>query len=462
MEALAARWCGAGELTRWDVLEFASGLALDLERDVHGALARQRQFLQVRNGQIMRHQAYAARPQGAARVDLPDDAALAAVRRLGRIARREALTHVGQAGNSLERDFLDDGRRVVVKRMTGDDWVARQTHDPGREIGVWESGLLARLPHVIDHAVIDGGRDGATSFLVMRDVSTELLSPARRLTREESRRVLAAAAEMHRSLAGESLPGGCSLDDKITLTAPRRLERALRGPDYLPKMLVVGWEVFTSEAPRDVGDAVHALLDNPAPLADVLRREPQTVVHGDLRGANLGLLPDRIVMLDWGLAGEAPAALDFGWYLFVNGWRIDATREQVIDDFLELDAADAVEPVVFANFCWIAPLVAHELVEASDEKRERARTRAAVDRAHAGGTGAHVNTFKASEIAGWSEAGMANRYDRGAGRFARIAEDGSAHRRRTYRWRYARPSRRGSRPIAAATRSCCPCRLASP
>ena len=85
-------------------------------------------------------------------------------------------------------------------------------------------------------------------------------------------------------------------------------------------------------------------------------------------------LPDRIVMLDWGLAGEAPAALDFGWYLFVNGWRIDATREQVIDDFLELDAADAVEPALLATFCWIAPLVAHELVEASDEKRERART----------------------------------------------------------------------------------------
>jgi aminoglycoside phosphotransferase (APT) family kinase protein len=373
VEALAARWRGAGELTRWDVSEFPSGLTLELERDVHGAAARQRQFLQVRNGRIVRHQAYAARPQGAAPAHLPDDAALAAVRRLGPIVRREPLTHMGQAGNSLERDVLDDGRRVVVKRMAGDDWVARQTHDPGRELGVWENGLLARLPPVVDHAVLDGGRDGAASFLVMRDVSAELLPPARRLTREESRRVLGAAAELHGSLAGESVPGGCSLEDKITLTAPHRLEPALRGPDYLPKMLVVGWEVFTSEAPREVSDAVHALLDNPAPLADALRREPQTVVHGDLRGANLGLLPDRVVMLDWGLAGEAPAALDFGWYLYVNGWRIDATREQVIDDFLEHDAADGLELALLANFCWLAPLVGHELVEASDEKRERAR-----------------------------------------------------------------------------------------
>jgi aminoglycoside phosphotransferase (APT) family kinase protein len=388
VEALAARWRGAGELTRWDVSEFASGLTLELERHAHGALARQRQFLQVRNGRITRHQAYAARPHSAAPGDLPDDAALAAVRRLGTIARREPLTHMGQAGNSLERDVLDDGRRVVVKRMTGDDWVARQTHDPGRELAAWESGLLARLPHVVDHAVLDGGRDGAASFLVMRDVSAELLPPARRVTREESRRVLGAAAEMHGSLAGESAPGACSLNDKITLTAPHRFERALRGPDYLPKMLVVGWEVFTSEAPQDVGDAVLALLHNPAPLADALRRAPQTVVHGDLRGANLGLLPDRVVMLDWGLVGEAPAAVDFGWYLFVNGWRIDATREQVIDDFLELDAADALELALLANFCWLAPLIAHELVEASDEKRERAhaelgwwiaRTRAALE-----------------------------------------------------------------------------------
>lgn len=373
VEALATRWSGAGKLTRWDVSEFPSGLTVELEREARGALARQRQFLQVRNGRITRHQAYAARPQGAAPADLPDDAALAAVRCLGTIVRREPLTHMGQAGNSLERDILDDGQRVVVKRMAGDDWVARQTHDSGRELGVWESGLLPRLPHVVDHAVLDGGRDGAATFLVMRDVSAELLPPARRLTREENRRILGAAAELHASLAGESVPGGCSLEDKITLTAPHRLERALRGPDYLPKMLVVGWEVFASEAPRDVCDAVHALLDNPTPLADALRREPQTVVHGDLRGANLGLPPDRVVMLDWGLAGEAPAALDFGWYLFVNGWRIDATREQVIDDFLELDTGDALELALLANFCWVAPLVAHELVEASDEKRERAR-----------------------------------------------------------------------------------------
>jgi aminoglycoside phosphotransferase (APT) family kinase protein len=367
------------------VSEFPSGLTLEFEREADGALVRQRQFLQVRNGRITHHQAYAARPQRATPAELPDDAALAAVRKLGTIVRREPLTHIGQAGNALERDTLDDGRRVVVKRMAGDDWVARLTHDPGRELGVWESGLLRRLPHVIDHAVLVGGRDGAASFLVMRDVSAELLPSARRLTREESRRVLGAAAELHRSLAGASVPGGCSLEDKITLTAPHRLEWALRGPDYLPKMLVVGWEVFTSEAPREVADAVQALLDNPAPLADALRREPQTVVHGDLRAANFGLLPDRVVMLDWGLVGEAPAALDFGWYLFVNGWRIDATREQVIDDFLELDTGDALELALLANFCWLAPLVAHELIEASDEKRERARAELAwwIARTHA-------------------------------------------------------------------------------
>jgi hypothetical protein len=45
----------------------------------------------------------------------------------------------------------------------------------------------------------------------------------------------------------------------------------------------------------------------------------------------------------------------------------------VIDDFLELDAGDALELALLANLCWAAPLVAHELVEASDEKRERAR-----------------------------------------------------------------------------------------
>jgi aminoglycoside phosphotransferase (APT) family kinase protein len=122
---------------------------------------------------------------------------------------------------------------------------------------------------------------------------------------------------------------------------------------------------------------VFGVVGRPQPLAALLRDCVATLVHNDLRGANLGLVPGRTLVLDWGLAGSGPPELDFAWYLFVNSWRIDATREQLIDDFkrAEGDLHDprALELSWIAQLCWHGSLLAHELVEASEEKRERAR-----------------------------------------------------------------------------------------
>ena len=373
---LGAWWRGRGELLRWDESEFPSGLTIEFERHADGALARQRHFIRTVDGRIVRHQAYCARPQGA--TDEPvEDAAADAVRALGEIDRREPLTHAGQSGTGLERIVMADGRRLVIKRLTGEDWVSRVTHDDGREVGLWEQGVLARMPPEIDPAVLDAGRAGRVSWLLMRDVSGELLPPDRRLSRDESARILATAAALHRRFAGQSISGLCSLEDRITLTAPATVAGEAGGVDFLPKMLVVGWEVFAETVPDDVAAAVFDAMEQPGPLAALLRDCAATLVHNDLRGANLGLIPGRTVMLDWGLAGSGPPELDFAWYLFVNGWRIDATREQLIEDFkrVEGDLHDsrALELAWITQLCWHAPLLAHELVEASDEKRERAR-----------------------------------------------------------------------------------------
>ena len=73
-------------------------------------------------------------------------------------------------------------------------------------------------------------------------------------------------------------------------------------------MLLVGCEVFAESAPADVVEAVFRVHERPE-------------------------VRDRVIALDWGIAAQAPPAVDFAWYLYVNGWRIDATREQLIDDF---------------------------------------------------------------------------------------------------------------------------------
>ena len=77
-----------------------------------------------------------------------------------------------------------------------------------------------------------------------------------------------------------------------------------------------------------------AVLERPEPFAAALSRFLSTLIHGDLKLGNLGFAGDRVVMLDWGTqTGWAPPAVEVAWYLAINWSRIDATREQVLDDF---------------------------------------------------------------------------------------------------------------------------------
>ena len=368
-ELLAEWWTTPGRLARWDVETFPSGLVVEFEREVGDDLWRQRHFIQLSGGLVARHQAYAARPQGRARAAVADPLPPGYD-----VVEREPLTHPGQSGNRLERIRLADGRTLVLKHLApAGDWIAEGTHDAGRELSLWRQGVFARLPHEIDHCVVDA----YDRTLVLRDASADLIAPTRRLTRAESRRLLAAGAQLHHVLQGAEISGLCALSDRIRFCGREAIHPHALGLDYLPKVMYVGWEVFVEECPREVVEAVFAAHDNPRPLAKALEGCGETVVHGDLRWANLGFVNGRVVMLDWGLAGYGPPALDFAWYLFINGRRIDASYDDLIDDFrvAEGDLYDerALELAWLAQLCLHGGLLAHELIESSDEKRARAR-----------------------------------------------------------------------------------------
>ena len=247
----------------------------------------------------------------------------------------------------------------------------------GREASLWTDGVLARYRASSTTRCSPRAVRGRGRGFLCATCPTSCCRRTRRLTREESRRLLATFAAMHRRFAGERIDGACSLEDRVMIAAPATVVGEVDGVDYLPKILAVGWEVFAEEVPEDVATAVFGAVEDPKPLARELACCAATLIHNDLRGANLGLLSDRTIVLDWGMAGTGPCELDFAWYLFVNGWRIDATREQLVDDFrhvaADLHDARALELAWLAQLCWHGPLLSHELVEASDEKRERAR-----------------------------------------------------------------------------------------
>jgi hypothetical protein len=250
------------------------------------------------------------------------------------IVERASLVHGGFSGASLERATLAGGQRVVLKRMSREeDWLMRASNDNGRLPALWAAGIFERVPAVIEHALIGIEADGDGWLLVMRDHSKALFPEEQILSRDESRRILAAAAALHEAFSGESVGGACSLADRYASLSPAAVGTA--EPSFvIPARVRPGWEAFAEIVPRDVAEEVFAILEHPHLLAAPLGRCKGTLIQGDLKIANLGFLPGRVVMLDWGSwTGVAPPAVEFAWYLAVNWSRVAASREEIIEDF---------------------------------------------------------------------------------------------------------------------------------
>ena len=187
--------------------------------------------------------------------------------------------------------------------------------------------------------------DGDGWAVVMRDVEPFLLPDGRLLTRDESRRIIRAVHALHSAFWGEEVSGLASLRDRYTVLAPTLAERERDGSDTVPTLVARGWGLFADRVPPDVARPVMALLQDPAELVSALQPRPQTLVHGDLKIPNVGLAPDRIVLVDWGtLTGMAPSGVEWAWYLAISAGRITARREDILDDVraVEGETHDAV------------------------------------------------------------------------------------------------------------------------
>jgi hypothetical protein len=134
-----------------------------------------------------------------------------------------------------------------------------------------------------------------------------------------------------------------------------------------------------------------------------LRGLPQTVIHGDLRRANIAMLPSGVSLFDWDFAAQAPAAADLAWYWLLHFWcyppsdrRTPEDREPLRAYYVErlnealggrLDRAaferawdlSWLKVLTQVGFCLADPLVGRHTQE--DVARVRAQCRKAIDRA---------------------------------------------------------------------------------
>jgi hypothetical protein len=328
---------GPGRLVEWSADLHDAGAAVWLERvsQADGAVVRQRQYLLLRDGRVTRQFAYTA-PHRTGVAGTGGRPALdpALISGLGDIAEHTVLTSRGWSGNALERLVLTDGNVLIAKRIVpGADWIGRASADPGREGLLFTTGVLDRLPPAIDHAMVAAARDGDAWWLVMRDVSDELLDDDSIMSREANRRLLAAVNDMWEAFWGERVEFLAPQAVRLQMTAPSLGGRERDGVDLLPKQFEVMWEAFAQAVDPDVAGVVLALVEDPAPLAAALDARGTTLVHGDIRDEQIGLAGRRLVLLDWGLATQGHPVVDYAWYLMHCAWRIDATHDQLWEDF---------------------------------------------------------------------------------------------------------------------------------
>lgn len=253
---------------------------------------------------------------------------------LGRPVRSVSSVPMTTAGwSSTEADFQAvhvDGETTpaaVLKRIRWSrDWHAIATEDTcGREVAIWEAGVLDRLPPTMGHAVRGAARFEDGAALLMDDLSRHLIPDDIDVTAEQAVGMLRAMAAMHAAFwqdppIAELGAATCRLERmiaRISATSLRRLGEVL--PDNeLVANFPEGWARLPSVVDRAIARDLQALADDPTPIVDALDGYPTTLLHGDPRVANLAWDGSRAIAVDW-----QPTVAPPGWdlaYFVMSLW----------------------------------------------------------------------------------------------------------------------------------------------
>lgn len=243
-----------------------------------------------------------------------------------------------KSGARFERLTIDGQQFVLKYQDPRDDWLLRAAGDEGKSyVRLWQSGLLDRLPDVLDHAVVAAAFHETVGMVLLRDVSDALLRPGTPFTPAQHERYMDHMAALHAEFWGwHDEVGLTPLSKRYLMFSPAvAAAEATRGTDALvPAVMAEGWKQLPGVAPA-LAAAVQPLLVDPTPLVDALARVPHTLVHGDWKAANLGTHPDgRTVLLDFGEApGEASPLADLSWYLALNAELLPEPKDAVLQTY---------------------------------------------------------------------------------------------------------------------------------
>jgi hypothetical protein len=237
----------------------------------------------------------------------------------------EPFPNDGWSGASLTllRRGLD---RFVLKRDSlARDWIAQATADGPILREAWFAADGPPLPAPIRAPYLGVGVDGSDVVTLMPDLSGVLFDWDAPISLDALDRVLNGLVMLHAYPRPDALASGvthahwCPLRERVTLICRASLERPGPARDAVADRNLPGWEAFDRLAPAGARDVIASLGADPAPLLRTLAKLPSTLIHGDLKLANVGLEPDRTIdLVDWQMVTVAPVAVELGWFLVSN------------------------------------------------------------------------------------------------------------------------------------------------
>jgi len=263
-------------------------------------------------------------------------------------ATEEPFPNDGWSGASLSRLRRGGGDRFILKRDSlARDWIAQATGDGPMLREAWFASrnriVFAHTSHdLIRACYLDVGIDGEGFGILMPDLTGVLFDWEKPISIEALDRVLAGLAAMHAEsgtfYAAMAMDGPddvkapwCPIKERITLICRSSLERPGPAHDAVADRILPGWDAFDRLASRSARDLVTMLGEDPQPLVDVLEGQPSTLIHGDLKLANVGIAADgAIEMIDWQMVSVAPIAIEIGWFLVANVASLPVEPNEVI------------------------------------------------------------------------------------------------------------------------------------
>jgi hypothetical protein len=253
--------------------------------------------------------------------------------------REEPFPNDGWSGASLSLLRRGGGDRFVLKRDSlARDWIARATADGPILREAWFAAHGPQLPSPIRAPYLGAGVDGDEFGILMPDLTSVLFDWDAPVSVEELDHVLGGLASLHAypwTTSGE-LAGGlwCPLRERVTLICRASLERPGPARAAVASRILPGWDAFDRHASVAARDLINTLGEQPQPLLDALSMMPSTLIHGDLKLANVGIERDGTIdLVDWQMVSVAPVAIELGWFLVSNVASLPLAPAAILDRY---------------------------------------------------------------------------------------------------------------------------------